>query len=95
MRARNTDPITSHGAASMVTQFADDHYSRILKALSIVRAFYGTGKAGAEQIADQAGLQAYQVRKRLPELAKQGEVRATNETRKTACGRSERLWGVV
>lgn len=95
MRARNTDPITSQAAAGMVTQFADDHYSRILKALRVVRAFFGTGKAGAEQIADHAGLQAYQVRKRLPELAKMGEVRATNETRKTASWRSERLWELV
>lgn len=95
MRARNTDPTTSHGAACMVTQFADDHYSRILKALGIVRAFYGHGKAGAEQIAQDAGLEPYQVRKRLPELARNGDVRPTNETRNTESGRSERVWELV
>lgn len=95
MRARTIDPTTSHAAAGIVDQFADDHYGRILKALSIVRAFYGHGKAGAEQIAQAAGLQPYQVRKRLPELQRNGDVRPTGETRKTESGRSERVWELV
>lgn len=47
---------------------------------------------GAEQIGDVTGLQAYQIRKRLPELAEQRLVVPTNQTRLTSCRRNERLW---
>lgn len=87
VRARRTDPGTSHQAAAMSTELAKVHQQRVLSALrrSLV-------PLGAEQIAVLADLDAYQVRKRLPELQDQHLVELAPGERKTSSGRSERLW---
>ncbi len=85
-RARRSDPATSHAVAAQVSRFARGHYALILETL---RRF---GEAGAEQIAGAIQLDAYQVRKRLPEMERGGLVTPTNDTRLTATGRHERIW---
>ena len=86
---RASDPITSFMAADRVHEFQADHCTRVLAALKRL------GTAGAEQIAVMTSLDAYQVRKRLPELERAGMVQLHQETRKTSTGRQERLWGVL
>lgn len=86
---RASDPITSFEAADRVKEFQADHCTRILAALKRI------GTAGAEQIGAMTGMDAYQVRKRLPELQKNGLVQPYSETRKTSTGRHERIWGAI
>ena len=91
---RASDPITSFEAADRVKEFQADHCTRILAALKRL------GQAGAEQIAAMTGMDAYQVRKRLPELQKNGLVQPVEEhhkpeTRVTSTGRRERIWGAI
>ena len=76
-------------AADRVNEFQTDQCNRILSALKRM------GQAGAEQIGTMTGLHAYQVRKRLPELEKQGLAYPHQEKRLTATGRRERLWGAI
>lgn len=85
-RARARDPETSHEAAKMVDEFAARHHALIVAALRKLK------RAGAEQIAGATYLDAYQTRKRLPELQRAGYVVVTDETRVTATGRRERIW---
>lgn len=87
--ARHTDPITSHESAALVGEFSGAHCARILAAIRKL------GMAGAEQIAREVGLDAYQVRKRIVSLSENGYVRLTGDTRKTSTGRSERVWVAV
>ena len=88
---RASDPITSFEAADRVHEFQWNHHALIL---DVLHNRYPDA-LGAEQIADLTGLDAYQTRKRLPELAKQGLVMVYTETRLTATGRRERLWGAI
>lgn len=85
--ARRTDPATSHAAAARVGEFAATHHGKILEAMRRLGGF-----GGAEQIAAYSKIDAYQVRKRLPELERMGAVRALSQTRQTATGRAERVW---
>lgn len=87
-RARKLDPATSHEAAGRVHEFSGDHQSRVLAALMF-------GELGAEQIARATGLDAYSVRKRLPELEAMKLAQPTGDTRRTSTGRSERIWRLV
>ena len=90
MRARRTDPATSHEAAAMAVQFAPGHQELVLRALR------EHGQLGAEQIANIIGMQAYAVRKRLPELQDLHLVEPAGDlTRRTATGRRERVWRVA
>lgn len=86
MNARAQDPIASQEAASLLAGLRETHHQMILAAME------GGRPMGAEQIGDVTGLQAYQIRKRLPELAEQRLVVPTNQTRLTSCRRNERLW---
>ena len=85
--ARRSDPFTSHAAASPSERRAS-HYGRILGALRAMKAL------GAEQIGAIAQLPAHEVRRRLPELEKAGEVEVAPGERKTVYGRAERLWRI-
>lgn len=85
--ARASDPLTSLMAAGRVNELAQRHYELVLKAMR------EAGRPlGAEEVAGQCELDAYQVRKRLPELKAQGLVELADGTRRTASGRQERLW---
>ena len=87
--ARRTDPDTSHDSAGRVREFAGGQCADILLRL---RRF---GPLGAEQIAAIIGIDAYAVRKRLSDLEHAGLAYPFSETRKTASGRSERIWRAV
>jgi predicted ArsR family transcriptional regulator len=87
--ARATDPHTSFmaAAAAEAGAMAANHRARVLAVLK------EAGKPlGAEQIADAIGLDAYQTRKRLPELQEQRLVALAEGQRMTRTGRAERLW---
>jgi len=87
--ARRRDPATSHDAARSMRTAATEQGARVFNALQAL------GQAGAEQIAERSGMDAYAVRKRLPELEAAGVIQTTGDTRRTASGRSERVWRVV
>ena len=88
--ARKSDPHTSHLAASQVAQFSSAHYDAIITAMRKIRR-----PAGAHEIANRSKLTQVQVCKRLPELERMGFIEATELTRKTETGRSERLWRLL
>lgn len=88
---RASDPITSFEAADRVKEFKAAHHEKII---TVLRTSFWKA-LGAEQIADLTGLDAYQIRKRLPELQKQGLAHPYPETRLTATGRHERLWAAL
>lgn len=88
--ARTSDPSTSHAAAESATGLAERHRNLVLEAAKRLRR-----PAGAEEIAVECGLAAYQVRKRLPELSPLHMEPLEDRQRKTSTGRWERLWRVV
>ena len=65
VRARRTDPSTSHAAARNAVRFAESHKDRILAALC-------DGPATAHQISERTGLTVVQIDRRLPELQRDG-----------------------
>lgn len=85
--ARRSDPITSQQAAARVGDFAGTHYAKILEAMTR----HGE-PMGAEQIAAYTSIDAYQVRKRLPELQRMGRIEPLELYRATTTRRMERLW---
>lgn len=85
-RARNDDPLTSHESAYLADAFAATQHDLILDALKMC------GPRGAEQIAEYTLMDAYAVRKRLPELQRLGLAAPTGGQRQTKSGRSERIW---
>lgn len=68
MRARRTDPESSHIAAANACEFAGTHAQRILAALEEI----STGTA--HEIAVESGLTVVQVDRRLCELERGGRV---------------------
>lgn len=69
----------------MVEDVAGRHYVVIRRVLEEAGC-----PMGAEQIADVCGIDAYRVRKRLPEMSV--EVEVAPGRRRTRSGRMERLW---
>lgn len=90
VRARNTDPSTSHEAADRVDEFDNAHYQQILLAL------LNHGPLGKDGIAKKANINSREdgnaVARRLPELQKLGLVFLTGKRVKSRSGRSEREW---
>lgn len=87
--ARNTDPVTSHLAAARVHEFRESQQQTILDCLK------ESGPLGAEGISRHTDIEAYGIRKRLPELERDGMVRTTGNLLKTISGRYEREWEAV
>lgn len=83
-RARNSDPETSHVAASRAKWFAPSHADQILAVLWRPMTCY--------RIAALTGLTAVQVDRRLPELERDGHVIPTGETAIGPNGTPCRLW---
>jgi hypothetical protein len=81
-RARAKDPAPSHLAAARVEEFADDHHSRIHKALETPGTIY--------DIAERTGLDAVQIARRLPEM--KGRARRSLETKLGPKGRPCGVW---
>jgi hypothetical protein len=92
VRARNTDPSTSHEAADKVGEFVHAHYYQILHAL----LDHGPlGKDGIAKVANMNGREdGNAVARRLPELLKQSLVSLTGEKVLSRSGRSEREWAI-
>lgn len=84
--ARAFDPETSHEAAESVREFAAGHCALILQSL------IDHGPMTPEQIGVRISMDAYAVRKRLPELERAGLAAPTGETAPTVSGRSQRVW---
>lgn len=87
--ARHSDPETSHDAAKRAAEFAGSHRDKILRVLK------RNGPADPEQIAAFLNMDAYAVRKRLPELEDMGRAKPTGGTSRTVSGRNQRIWGAV
>ena len=87
--ARRRDPATSHEAAWRVREFSGSQQAKILSLLKLV------GPLDPEQIAAYLRMEAYAVRKRLPELEDQGVAQPIGRTSLTASGRHQRVWGAV
>lgn len=92
-RSRNSDPGTSHAAASAASEFDSKHFDRIAVALSI-------GGLTAYEVAAVSGLEYAQVHKRLPEMERMVpptaalvvDAEGNVLTRKGPKGRACRLW---
>jgi hypothetical protein len=74
VRARATDPITSHRAAAAAARFASSHAGRIQAALN------EHGAATAHELAQRTGLSVVQIDRRLPELAAADRARVVLDT---------------
>ena len=92
VRARKTDPSTSHEAADKVGEFAHAHYQQILQAL------LDHGPLGKDGIAKKANTNNREdgvaISRRLPELQKMGLVFLTGEKVKSRSGCNEREWAI-
>ena len=86
-RTRAADPDTSYNAAVSMRSAASVHCSLILNALKTM------GPASASQLAARTGLTQVQIARRLPDLEREGKAKPTEQIRKTASGRTERVWG--
>ena len=73
VRARRTDPATSHEAGLKAHVFAASQAGRILAALTL------HGAQSASQLSLIMGLTVVQLDRRLPELKKQGLARLTGD----------------
>ena len=85
-RTRRRDPDTSFDAAKSMREASSVHCALILNALRTM------GPASASQLAARTGLTQVQICRRLPDLEAEGKAKATEQTRKTASGRTERVW---
>lgn len=84
--ARQSDPWTSHAAASRVREFASGHIATILACLK------QHGPSTADEIAEHTGLLAHQINKRLSDCQKRQLAAPTGICRLSASGRPERVW---
>lgn len=84
-RARRSDPVTSHLAASQAKDLSKVHHALILGALR-------RGAAGVDRIGQLTRLDAHQVGKRMAELQKARAVKLTGETVRSTSGRLQREW---
>ena len=73
VRARRTDPQTSHDAAKRAERFATTHAGRILAALK------AHGPSTPAKLSDHTGLTVVQIDRRLPEIQAQGLAWPTGE----------------
>ena len=88
--ARNTDPATSHTAASMAKRLIKHHHEQIVETLSIY------GPLGCDAIANvKLFASGHQVGKRMNELEKAGRVELTGRTVTSFSGRPQREWQAV
>ena len=65
VRARKSDPVTSHTAARNADRFANGHKARIMEALK-------EGPRSAKGLSAMTGLTVVQIDRRLPELERAG-----------------------
>ena len=87
--ARQSDPFTSHQAATQAKELAARHHRIILGALEV------HGPAGKDRIAALTSLTGVAVCRRLSELHKSGQIAPTGKTVQSTAGRAEREWSLV
>lgn len=99
--ARRDDPVTSKKAASNVAKFSGKHQEMILQAMKDRGVAMGAEQISAALLRGGVKIDAYQVRKRLPEMKDKGLVKLASgaddgdHLRRTSSGQAERLWEVV
>lgn len=89
VRARATDPGTSHAAAESARELAARHVRIILAALE------QHGPLGKDGIACRTRLDGVAVCRRLTEMQRDGLIALTGQTVLSVSGRREREWGVA
>lgn len=87
--ARTADPETSHIAAARTVEFRTNHAGRILAALQ------DHGAMTVCEIERVTGIPQHAIGKRMGELQRVRVAAPTGETRLSASGRPERVWGAV
>ena len=85
VRARPSDPTTSHEAAEKVVEFSAKMYKKIHAELQ-------QGEGTYEELADRLSFRRDQLCKRLPEMQRIGIVELTGEKRAGSSGRMQRVW---
>lgn len=88
MRARTTDPSTSHAAAVSANAFAPTHSQRICAALK-------EGTKTALEIERATGLTVVQIDRRLPELQRANKVCVVQINGCDVIRDGYRVWGLV
>jgi len=88
-RARNSDPETSHEAASSMVSEAQNQRIQIYAWLK------GHGPMTADELDDALNFRLTSSGRRLPELLEAGKVERLKETRKTRSNRRAHLWGAI
>ena len=88
VRARFSDPDTSHEAAAKVVEFSARMYKKIHAELL-------NGDGTYEELADRLNFRRDQLCKRLPEMQRIGIVQLTGEKRAGSSGRMQRVWRAV
>lgn len=86
LRARLTDPATSHAAADAAKDFVPAHYTAILDVLKHY------GPMGKDGISAHGSLEANQIARRLKEMQKLGLIMLTGRLVKSKANRDEREW---
>lgn len=89
IRARASDPVTSHMAAADAKAMARKH------AESILMCLVNHGPLGKDGIARLTGIDGVAVARRLPELQRDGHATPTGNHVPSASGRLEREWATV
>lgn len=77
VRARRTDPQTSHDAAKRAERFAPSHKSRILAAMLTQPGYAGSWTPA--ELSAVTGLTVVQIDRRLPELQREGLIETIGE----------------
>lgn len=88
IRARASDPLTSHMAADQSVRFADSHKARIMH---VLRTSGSDGMTPA-QIAEASGLSLVQVDRRLTELGRSGQARVVQDNGEDLIIQRMRVW---
>lgn len=85
IRARSSDPVTSHEAGSRASEFAAAHHRKILDALSV-------GPATIYELETRTGLDHVAIARRLSELERADLATVNGQERKGPTGRACRVW---
>lgn len=89
MRARKTDPATSHQAAARAAAFSGKHADRILTGLQQLK------QATAHELSAYVGLTVVQIDRRLPEMQRSGSVRVRQHDGCPLVRGGARVWEVA
>ena len=84
--SRANDPVTSHVAASMASEWLSATGEIIFEALISLR------EATIDELAKVTRLTSVQIARRLPEMKEDCRAETTGETRPSLAGRPQRVW---